>query len=218
MQADFWHQRWASDQIGFHQQQTNPYLERFWPPLEVEQGAGVLVPLCGKSLDLGWLAKQGYSVKGVELSEKAIVDFFSEHQLQPAIRQQGAFKVYSAGPVELWCGDFFALTAADVAGCQALYDRAALIALPPAMRQQYVQHLGEILSANCKGLLITLDYEQSEVEGPPFSVPDEEVQRLFASGWQLETLQTCDVLGESWKFVQRGGSRLDERVYQLARR
>ncbi|WP_426141470.1 thiopurine S-methyltransferase [Pseudomonas sp. DWP3-1-2] len=216
MQAEFWHQRWASDQIGFHQQKTNPYLERFWPSLAVEQGAGVLVPLCGKSLDLVWLAKQGYDVKGVELSEKAIEDFFNEHQLTPAIRQQGAFNVYSAGPVELWCGDFFALTAADVADCQALYDRAALIALPPAMRERYVQHLQNILSEGCIGLLITLDYDQAEVEGPPFSVPDDEVQRLFASAWQLETLQTCDVLGESWKFVQRGGSRLDERVYRLA--
>ncbi|HEX8593354.1 MAG TPA: thiopurine S-methyltransferase [Pseudomonas sp.] len=218
MQADFWHQRWASDQIGFHQQQINPYLERFWPSLSLEQGAVVLVPLCGKTLDLVWLAQQGLSVKGIELSEKAIEDFFSEHQLRPATRQQGAFKVYSAGPIELWCGDFFALTAADVADCLALYDRAALIALPTDMRQRYVRHLGQILCGECKGLLITLDYEQSQIDGPPFSVPDEEVQRLFTPDWQLEMLQVCDVLGRSWKFVQRGCSRLDERVYRLGRR
>jgi thiopurine S-methyltransferase len=217
MQAEFWYQRWATDQIGFHQQRTNPYLEKFWPTLAVEQGACVFVPLCGKSLDLAWLAKQGHGVKGIELSEKAIEDFFREHQLQPATTRYGVFRIYSAGPVELWCGDFFALTAEDVADCQALYDRAALIALPPAMRQRYVQHLSTILPEGCKGLLITLDYEQSEIDGPPFSVPDEEVQRLFKAHWQLDTLQTCDVLGESWKFVQRGCSRLDERVYRMAR-
>jgi thiopurine S-methyltransferase len=218
MQAEFWHQRWASDQIGFHLKDTNPYLQTFWPQLSIAPGAGVLVPLCGKSLDLAWLAGQGYRVRGIELSEKAVEDFFAEHQLQARVSESGSFKVYAAGQVELWCGDFFNLTAQDVESCVALYDRAALIALPPPMRQRYVEHLHEILPEGCQGLLITLDYDQSKIEGPPFSVPDDEVQRLLGAGWQVEALQSCDVLEGSWKFVQRGVSRLEERVYRLVKR
>ena len=135
MQPDFWHKRWQSNQIGFHLPEVNPYLQRFWPQLGVEEGARVLVPLCGKSLDLLWLAHQGHEVLGIELSEKAVEEFFDEHHFDPNVSEQGPFKVYRAGSIELWCGDFFELTAGDVADCTALYDRAALIALPPPMRQ-----------------------------------------------------------------------------------
>lgn len=217
MQAEFWHQRWAANQIGFHQPHANPYLQRFWPELAVKPGARVLVPLCGKSLDLVWLAEQGYRVLGVELSEKAVQEFFSEQQLEPVISQRGAFKVYGCEGIELWCGDFFALRAEEVVDCAALYDRAALIALPPEMRERYARHLDSLLPARCTGLLITLDYDQAKIDGPPFSVPDEEVQRLLAQSWILEILQTCDVLKGSVKFEQRGVERLEERVYKLAR-
>jgi thiopurine S-methyltransferase len=217
MRAEFWHQRWAANQIGFHQQQANPYLQRFWPGMTVGQGACVLVPLCGKSLDMLWLAEQGHRVLGVELSEKAVQEFFSEQQWVPEIGQRGAFKVYHYKGIELWCGDFFALRAEDVAECTALYDRAALIALPPAMREQYVKHLDAVLPAQCRGLLITLEYDQAKIDGPPFSVSDEEVLRLLAPIWQLEELQACDVLEQSPRFLAAGLERLDERVYRLAR-
>lgn len=218
MQPEFWHKRWASNQIGFHLPQVNPYLQRYWPSLTLETRAQVLVPLCGKSLDLAWLAGKGFQVLGVELSEKAVEDFFSEHELEPQVSQRGLFKVYSAESIELWCGDFFALTAEDVAGCTGLYDRAALIALPTDMRERYARHLTQVLPVACQGLLITLDYNQSEIDGPPFSVPDVEVQRLLSADWQLEILEACDVLAVSGKFVQAGATRLDERVYRLGRR
>lgn len=218
MQADFWHQRWATNQIGFHQSEANPYLQRYWARLGIEPGARVLVPLCGKSLDLSWLAGQGHPVLGVELSEKAVQEFFSEQGLTPLVSQNGAFKVYSAGAVEIWCGDFFSLRAEDVIGCEALYDRAAIIALPPVMRGRYVDHLDKVLPEHCKGLLITLDYDQAKIDGPPFSVPDEEVQRLLTPAWELEVLETCDVLEQSPKFLKGGVERLQERVYRLARR
>lgn len=217
MEADFWHQRWAANQIGFHQLEANPYLQRYWPGLQPESASKVLVPLCGKSLDLSWLAGQGYLVLGVELSEKAVLEFFSEQRLEPLVSQHGAFKVYRAGAIEIWCGDFFSLRAEDVADCTAFYDRAALIALPPPMRERYVEHLNNVLPMICKGLLITLDYDQAKIDGPPFSVPDEEVQRLLTSAWRLEQLQTCDVLEQSPKFLKAGVERLQERVYRLAR-
>lgn len=218
MHADFWLERWAQNQIGFHLDQVNPYLQRHWPALQLPAGARVLVPLCGKSLDLAWLAAQGLRVLGVELAERAVEDFFAEQGLRAEVLEHGAFKIYRAGTLELWCGDFFALTAADVADCAALYDRAALIALPPALRERYAAQLTAILPSGCDGLLITLDYQQSQMNGPPFAVSDAEVQQRFASDWQLETLERLDVLKGNWKFLKQGLQRLDETVYRLRKR
>lgn len=218
MQPEFWHKRWASNQIGFHLLEVNPYLQRFWPALGLEEGSRVLVPLCGKSLDVLWLSHQGHEVLGVELSEKAIEDFFSEHHFDPVVSEQGPFKVYRAGSIELWCGDFFELTAGDVADCAALYDRAALIALPPSMREQYATHLKRILPKDCHGLLITLDYDQAQMDGPPFAVLDDEVKRLFGQAWSLKILEDQDVLSESGKFLEAGVTRLEERVYRVSTR
>jgi len=216
MHASFWHSRWQSNQIGFHQAQVNAYLQQQWPALALESGARVLVPLCGKSLDMLWLAGQGLQVLGVELSGRAVEDFFAEHQLVPQVEQSGAFKVYRCDDIEIRCGDFFALTAEDVKGCTALYDRAAVIALPVEMRKRYVEHLSAILPLSAKGLLITLDYDQSQIDGPPFAVTDGEVQRLFAD-WHPQEQAVHDVLADSPKFKQAGASHLLERVYRLQR-
>jgi thiopurine S-methyltransferase len=218
MQPEFWHKKWASNQIGFHLPQVNPYLQRFWPDLNLAAQARVLVPLCGKSLDLLWLAGRGHRVLGIELSEKAVEGFFSEQQLQPQISEHGVFKVYRAGTIELWCGDVFALSAEDVADCSALYDRAAVIALPAPMRERYAEHLQNILPAGLKGLLITLDYDQSQISGPPFSVDDAQVQHMFGGAWQMQVLESQDVLIDSGKFVQAGATRLEERVYRITAR
>ena len=215
MQPEFWHDRWERNQIGFHLQEVNPYLRRLWPTLEVAQGSRVLVPLCGKSLDLSWLAAQGYDVLGIELSQTAVEQFFAEQKVVPNIRQQGAFKVYEAGPVRIMCGDIFALSAADVADCSAFYDRAAMIALPVEMRAAYAGRLTQILPNGCKGLLITLDYDQSQMKGPPFSVPYAEVESLLCPAWSLEVVEQPDVLDQEWKFLKGGVTRLVERVYRL---
>ncbi len=217
MEPKFWQERWARNQIGFHLPEVNPYLQRHWPTLALPDGAKVLVPLCGKSLDLMWLASHGLRVMGVELSEQAVEAFFSEQNLTPRISQRGGFKVYQADLIELWCGDFFALEAEMLADCTALYDRAALIALPPLMRAQYAEHLNHLLQRGCQGLLVTLDYEQTQKAGPPFAVTDEEVKVLLGAHWALQVLEEQDVLGESWKFVQDGVTRLEERVYRIAR-
>ncbi|EKT4507791.1 thiopurine S-methyltransferase [Pseudomonas aeruginosa] len=216
MEPAFWQQRWADNQIGFHQAQVNPYLQTYWPQLQLAPGSRVLVPLCGKSLDLGWLAGQGHRVLGVELSRRAVEDFFREHGLEAEVRQQGAFEVWRSGDVQLWCGDFFALRAEDVADCVGLYDRAAVIALPVQMRARYMQLLSGLLPTSCRGLVVTLEYDQSLLAGPPFSVRDEELRQGFA-GWQVEQLEAVEVIEESPKFVQAGASSLLERVYRLSR-
>lgn len=216
MEPAFWHKRWADNQIGFHQAQVNPYLQTYWPALGLAQGSRVLVPLCGKSLDLAWLAGQGHQVLGVELSRRAVEDFFNDHGLVPQVTQQGVFEVWRSGDVELWCGDFFALTAQDVGDCVGLYDRAAVIALPPVMRERYLTLLSRLLPDACKGLMVTLDYDQARLDGPPFSVADDEVRAGFA-GWQVETLEEREIIQESPKFEQAGITRLIERVYRLLR-
>ncbi|MBB6291245.1 MULTISPECIES: thiopurine S-methyltransferase [unclassified Pseudomonas] len=217
MEPKFWQERWARNQIGFHLPEVNPYLLRYWPSLTLAQGAKVLVPLCGKSLDLMWLASNGYHVLGVELSEQAVDAFFREQNLTPRITWHGVFKVYQADLIEIWCGDFFALDAGALADCTALYDRAALIALPPLMRAQYAEQLNSLLRPGCQGLLITLDYDQTQKAGPPFAVTDDEVKVLLGLQWCLEVLEAQDILDESWKFVQDGVTRLEERAYRLTK-
>jgi len=217
MHAEFWQARWSRSEIGFHLSEVNPYLQRYWPALELAQGTQVLVPLCGKSLDMAWLAGQGYQVIGIELAQRAVEDFFAEHGLEPQINQDGVFQVYRAGAVTIYCGDLFALESRHVAQCSALYDRAALIALPEGMRERYVAHLAELLPGSIQALLVALDYDQGQMDGPPFAVNEAQVQRLLARHWQIELLEECDVLGQNWRFLQRGLSRLDERVYRLQR-
>ncbi|GLO14176.1 thiopurine S-methyltransferase [Pseudomonas putida] len=216
MEPAFWYKRWADNQIGFHQGQVNPYLQAHWPALGLASGGRVLVPLCGKSLDLAWLAGQGYRVLGVELSRRAVEDFFREHGLEPEVREHGAFQVWRHGDVELWCGDFFALRAGDIGDCEGFYDRAALIALPPQMRRQYMQALSALLPVSCRGVLVTLDYDQALLAGPPFSVGDEEVRQGFAK-WQLDELEVAELIQESPKFSQAGVTSLLERVYRVSR-
>lgn len=217
MDEAFWQQRWTRNEIGFHLQEVNPYLQRHWPTLSPASGARVLVPLCGKTLDMAWLVEQGFSVLGVELSERAVEAFFSEQQLVADVTDEGAFKVYRSGALEIRCGDVFSLSREDVASCQLIYDRAALIALPEPMRARYVAHLGRILAPSCQGLLITLDYEQAQMAGPPFAVSDSEVQHLLGPDWRIELLECADVLNGNWKFIQRGLTRLEELCYRIER-
>ncbi|MEN4828713.1 thiopurine S-methyltransferase [Pseudomonas sp. P39-UII1] len=214
MEPAFWHRKWADNQIGFHQAEASPYLQRYWPALGLAVGSRVLVPLCGKSLDLAWLAGQGHRVLGVELSRRAVEDFFLEHGLAAQVSQHGAFEVWRSGDVELWCGDVFALQAEDVADCAGLYDRAALIALPAPMRERYKAMLTTLMPVGGKGMLVTLDYDQALLAGPPFSVGDAEVSQGFA-GWRIEALEANELIDESPKFQQAGITSLLERVYRL---
>lgn len=214
MQADFWHRRWTKNEIGFHLETVNPHLQREWAQLPVPAGATVLVPLCGKSLDMAWLAGQGLRVIGVELSALAVAAFFREQGLEPVLRQQGAFAVWEAQGVTILCGDFFALQPADLADVSIVYDRASLIALPPAMRAAYVAHLRRLLP-QASILLITLDYEQEQMDGPPFAVSAAEVEGFYAAGYDLAVLGVYDVLADSPRFRDKGLTRLEERVYRL---
>jgi len=217
MDLDFWHQRWRDNRIGFHQGEINPHLVRYWQRLGVKPGGPVLVPLCGKSRDMAWLA-ESHPVLGVELSPKAAGDFYRESNLTVTPRREDPFIVYQSGPVALLCGDFFDLQPAHTRGIAAVYDRAALIALPADMRPAYAARLGALLASGTPMLLITLAYEQAQMDGPPFSVEAAEVEALFAADWRIESLQRDDILDDEPRYRERGLSRLAEHVYLLSRR
>lgn len=226
MEAAFWHDRWQQGRIGFHQSETNDLLVTHWPKLAADAPAGseVFVPLCGKSLDMVWLAGAGtpprHHVIGVELSPIAIADFFAGPIAAavggtPARVRRGGFEVYASGPWELWCGDFFAFPADRLAQTRLAYDRASLIALPPEMRPAYARKLHELLPPDARMLLISLSYDETEMDGPPFSVPDEEVFDLFAGTRRVERMETRDTLAGDPRMRERGLSRLQTSVFAI---
>ena len=217
MQPEFWHQRWADNQIGFHQSSPTPLLLKYWPALGIAQGAQVFVPLAGKSLDMAWLAAQGHRVLGVELSQLAVEQFFAEHGLQPETRDSKYGRHHEAGGIELIVGDAFGLDADLLQDCAAVFDRAALIALPPDLRRRYAHALYAALPAGCRGLLVTLEYPQAERDGPPFSVSEDEVQALYAGDWEIDLRDRRPIPADHPGFVA-GVSRLDTAVYALRRR
>ena len=215
MDPAFWLERWQQRQTGWHQDDINPHLQEHWPTLGIDRRASVFVPLCGKTRDLLWLASQGHPVIGVELSETAVSEYFAEQGLTPTVTDAAPFRRYQVDELTLLCGDFFDLTPAHLAGVGAIYDRAALIALPPEMRQRYVQHMASLFPNPIDCLLITLDYDQTAKAGPPFAVSPEEVERLYGMRYLIEQLAVIDVL-EEWPHVRRGGlTALSEPVYWL---
>lgn len=217
MKADFWLQRWREGQTHFHQPRVTPLLQKYWPTLNVPAGSRVLVPLCGKSLDMLWLVQQNLHVLGIELSQLAVEQFFAENSLQAEIRSSTLGLHYTAGRIEIICGDIFGLDATTLGGCTGVYDRAALIALPPEMRADYVQHVYGQLPDQYRGLLLTLDYAQEQMDGPPFSVPDVEVSRLFAAHTEATILDRRDMLDKEPKFAARGVTALATVTYRLQR-
>jgi thiopurine S-methyltransferase len=218
MDAEFWLERWREGRTHVHQARITPPLERFWPTLQFAPGSRILVPLCGKSLDMSWLAQRGLRVLGVELSPLAVEQFFDEHGLTPQVRRSAMGEHYIAGNIEIIRGDIFDVDAETLRGCAGVFDRAALVALPRAMREPYVRHVYGQLPDDYQGLLITLDYPQQEMDGPPFSVDDAEVQALYADHSSAELIYRRDVLHLEPKFQKAGVSRLDALAYRLQRR
>ncbi len=219
MDAEFWLSRWRDQRIGFHQTRITPPLEKFWPTLELRPDSRVLVPLCGKSLDMLWLAARGHSVLGVELAELAVEQFFADNALEPSIHQSSAGRHYVAGPIEIICGDIFDLDPGTLAQCQGVFDRAALIALPEHMRGDYVTMVYGQLADDYQGLLVTLDYPQAQMDGPPFSVDDAQVQALYAAAHsEALLLDRRDSLDKEPKFRDGGVERLETLSYRLSRR
>lgn len=194
MEAGFWHQKWQRGEIGFHNSEANPLLTAHIGRLALPQGSRIFLPLCGKTLDIAWLLANGYRVVGAELSELAIVELFNELGVEPEIFSAGKLLRYSATNIDIWVGDIFDVSAENLGPVSAIYDRAALIALPSEMRQQYASHMITITNATPQ-LLITLEYNQQLMDGPPFSVNADEVRQHYSATYQLTAVESKEVEG-----------------------
>lgn len=191
---EFWQEKWQKRQIAFHQAAANPLLIRWFNQLALAPGATVFLPLCGKSLDIHWLLAQDYSVVGAELSEMAVQELFAELELTATVSSVGNLLHYQADKLQVFVGDIFQLSQHSLGPVAATYDRAALVALPDAMRQRYTQHLITI-SQSAPQLVICFEYDQAQLPGPPFSVDSLEMHQLYSSVYSLNCLEKLDVPG-----------------------
>lgn len=217
MNIEFWLERWTKNEIGFHQRSINSYLVKHWPTLDIERDRAAFVPLCGKSLDMRWLSEAaGHPVVGVEIARNACTEFFTEWNVTPTVTRAGSFERFGARAIEILCGDFFQLDPERVRGVGGVFDRAALIALPPPMRARYAAHLQSIIPAGTPILLVAPEYAQEEMSGPPFAVDEAEIRELFAAR-RVDVLECVDVTNhaDNARFRERGLTRLIERVCRI---
>ncbi len=194
MDAGFWHHRWEKNEIAFHESKANPLLVKHFNELSLAKGRRIFVPLCGKTLDISWLLYNGYRVAGAELSQIAIEQLFMELGVQPETSPVGEVEQWSANHLDIFVGDIFALSRKVLGPVDGIYDRAALVAFPEEMRKRYTAHLMET-TGQAPQLLICYDYDQSLMEGPPFSVSSDEVKRHYAVNYDVTLIASTDVAG-----------------------
>lgn len=194
MEASFWHQKWERGEVGFHENEINSFLIKHFEALNPPKGGRIFLPLCGKTRDIGWFLANGYRVAGAELSKLAINELFTELGITPEISTDGKLTRYRAENLDILAGNFFDISAESLGPISAIYDRAALVALPASMRKQYSSHLMHITDA-APQLLITYEYNQSQMGGPPFSVNEDEVKQLYAVAYRLESAESKIIAG-----------------------
>lgn len=198
-----WTARWREGRTGFHQEEVNAHLSAHWDATTGTRAGRVLVPLCGMSHDLVWLRDRGHHVVGFELSGLAISQFFSAIGVQPEIRTHGSFTVHRAERIELWEGDFFAITPDDLPAMDSWYDRAAIVALEPHLRRRYIETVGSLLSPSARGLVLTFAYPQHEMDGPPFSVSESDLRAVCDGQFNVQTLDCVDLTdGNRWELTE----------------
>lgn len=217
MNKEYWHQKWQSKDIGFNQLQPNKLLQRYFSSLKLTPGSRVLVPLCGQSIDMLWLAGQGYQVIGVELSQIACSIFFKENKIPVKITETKNFTLFTGEEITIFCGDFFKLSRAILDKIDAVYDRAALIALPAEIRKSYSEYLIKLMTPASAMFLITTMYNQNEMQGPPFSVGEDEVIALYSPHFVINQLYSKPF--ETPAHLQaKGLLRAIEQVYLLTKK
>lgn len=187
MTPDFWTHVWEQGLTRWHRPTVHPMLVKYIDALGLKPGARIFLPLCGKSVDMPWLLEQGYRVAGAELVESAVVELFETIKLLPTVQDCGSYKIYSAKNIDIYVGDIFDLNKEQIGPVDAVFDRAALVALPPEMRVRYAPHLA-VLSGNAPQLLVRFEYDQTQMSGPPFSVSKDEVEQLYRDSHSLSDL------------------------------
>jgi thiopurine S-methyltransferase len=194
MDETFWHRKWEAKEIGFHRSEVNPLLVKWFGALSLQPASRVFLPLCGKTRDIAWLLSQGYRVAGAELSEIAVGELFLELGMTPVINDAGRSKHYAGKDIDIFAGNIFDLSESVPGPIDAVYDRAALVALPEDMRQEYTRHLMQI-TQNAPQLVIVFDYDQNLLTGPPFSITASEMNEHYSDVYNLKLLETMDVPG-----------------------
>jgi len=224
MKPEFWQDRWLRGETGFHQGDVNPYLAYYYgskgPDVEHRSDLKVFVPLCGKSIDMNWLVQNGYQVVAAECSSIAVQDFFIEQNLPYNTIESQTHPEhirYKSESISIYLGDYFALQKDNLDEITDIFDRASLIALPQDMRKKYVQKITELQNSGTRTLLITLTYPQHEMQGPPFSVSEEEVHDLYIKDYRIEKLCAKDILPLETRFQEKGLTSLIETAYKLTR-
>ena len=209
---EFWHDRWQSQKIGWHREIYNDLLLKHWPKINAIENGSVLVPLCGKSLDMLWLAKQGHSVVGLEMVQQAVETFFNENKLIYDCVETDKHKKYSNEQFTIYQGNVFDLKP-EIIQADAWYDRAAMIAIDPSTRVEYVNQIRKQTKQDAVGLLITFAYPQEQMQGPPFALHDGEVRRLFSAGFELERLEKIELEDDK----DRGLTKVTSSVFKITR-
>ncbi len=220
MNKDFWLNLWQKNHIPFHSEETHRFLRQYWPALNIKPNTAVFVPLCGKTLDMLWLSQHHKKVIGIELSTIAIEQFFAESKIdykKSAVDEQ--LQLYQSDLIDIYCGDFFTLSKEHLPEIGITYDRAALVALPAELRARYVAHLTQLLDKDHRLFLISNTYEQSLMEGPPFSVNEKEITTLFKEHFTIECLhQQSTSIPEDKDLYQRGLREISHQLYWLSKR
>jgi len=218
MRAKFWLDLWHKNEIAFHRAEHNTLLLEFWSQLGLAANDKIFVPMCGKSLDMRWLENAGHQVVGVELAQVAVETYFAEGDEHPERCVVDRFNCYRGNSTMVYQGDFFDLTAPLLMGVKGLFDRGALVALPPDMRFRYVDHLLRIVPDDTRILLITFEYDQQMVAGPPHAVLPEEVEALYGTRCDVQLLESIVTSALPGHFVEQGVPQAVESVYLMTKR
>ncbi|MDK2763978.1 MAG: thiopurine S-methyltransferase [Alteromonas macleodii] len=193
MEHSFWHSKWQKNEIGFHEPEGNALLVKYASFLFGDDSPStslkrIFVPLCGKTRDIGWLLSKGCEVVGAELSEVAIIQLFEELGEEPTVTTTSNGKIYAKDGLTIYVGDIFKLTSSDLGDVTGIYDRAALVALPSPLREQYAAHLMAITQC-APQLIISFEYDQNEMAGPPFSVNEKTIDALYSVDYNIQRLK-----------------------------
>ena len=210
-----WISRWQDGKIGWHRDQVNTKLVDFIQCLKLNPGDSVFVPLCGKSVDMLYLLEQGFKVIGVELSPIAAEQFFTQSKIEYSIVKSSKFDIYTNDDISIYVGDYFDLDSSILSLVTAVYDRAALIALEIDLRQKYAQHLYSIIPTDCRVLLLTLNYPQSQMSGPPYALSEDEVKLLFNKRFEYQQLFCINDIENEPKFLRAGVDFVEKAAYCL---
>lgn len=203
---EHWKDRWSTGKTSWHKTTVHPSLQQYLDEKLLEGfpmgGVRILVPLCGKTVDMEHMARKRKvaEVVGVDGVRSAVEAFAKEHpdlDVQPTNSvRNGEFETWKGQSVALLTGDFFNLDVKTAGGTfDAAWDRGALVAIQPSLREQYVAKLGELLSKkNGRILLSTLVRPSGNLQaGPPFSVDEAEVRRLFEKQPWVDSVELLDV-------------------------